>query len=152
MSEVTITLETWGHRELEAYLKSLSGVNDAHVDDDGLINIYVKYDSSLISSNILYYEIYTFLNVRRVPSMTKFDKFSVNKVEDYTVNLDSFCCEYCVMGAIEDLFFIEGVVKVDSNISDCAYAQNEVLEISVKYDPNLLTLSDMKRIFDDLNI
>ena len=56
------------------------------------------------------------------------------------------------MGAIEDLFFIEGVVKVDSNISDCAYAQNEVLEISVKYDPNLLTLSDMKRIFDDLNI
>ena len=155
MSELTIIIDNWGHEELKEYLMSLKGILDVEIKNveheiksDEQLDIYLKYDSSLITPKIIKMEITLFLNITKIPSILSFDK--------YTIIRDDICCEYCYKGAIEDLFEIEGIETVKGNFNEDylfkKYEEREKITINIEYNPNLLKAEDMKQIELKLNI
>jgi len=60
MSELAIVIDHWGHKELKEYLMSLNGILDVEIKNDindEQLNIYLKYNSDLISPKIIKMEI-----------------------------------------------------------------------------------------------
>lgn len=161
MSEITIIIDNWGHEELKEYLMSLKGILDVEIKNveheiksDEQLDIYLKYDSSLITPKIIKMEITLFLNITKIPSILSFDKYPKFKTSNYTIIRDDLCCEYCYKGAIEDLFEIEGIETVKGNFNEDylfkKYEEREKITINIEYNPNLLKAEDMKQI--ELNI
>ena len=60
---------------LNKYLTSLKGVNLVKIDKNNF-DIYIEYNSNIISLKILKYEILYCLNLLRIPSIIGFDKHS----------------------------------------------------------------------------
>ncbi len=163
MSEITIIIDNWGHEELKEYLMSLKGILDVEIKNveheiksDEQLDIYLKYDSSLITPKIIKMEITLFLNITKIPSILSFDKYPKFKTSNYTIIRDDLCCEYCYKGAIEDLFEIEGIETVKGNFNADylfkKYEEREKITINIEYNPNLLKAEDMKQIELKLNI
>ena len=156
MSELTIVIDNWGHKELKEYLMSLKGVLDVEVKNDEQLEIYLKYDSSLITPKIVKMEITLFLNIVKIPSILSFDKYPKFETCNYTIIRDDLCCEYCYKGAIEDLFEIEGIETVKGNFHEDylfkKYEEREKIIINIKYDPNLINTEEIKQIELKLNI
>lgn len=157
MAELTIIINHWGHKELKDYLMSLKGIKKIIIKNEEQLEIYIKYDPNLISMKIIKIEILLFLNILKVPSILSFDKHSTGKSLNYEIIKKDICCEYCFMGAIEDLFEIDGVEKVESNFKEGTYYQKDYDElvnviISIKYNPNLISIEKMKQIESDLNL
>ncbi len=156
MSELTLIIDNWGHDELKQYLMSLNGILDVEIKNDEQLYIYLKYDSSLTSPKIIKMEILYFLDVRKFPCLYSFDKHPKSNTSDYTIIRDDLCCEYCYMGAIEDLFEIEGIEKVESNFYEDylhkKYDEREKIKINIKYNPNFISTEEMKQIELKLNI
>ena len=118
MSKLTIIIDHWGHKELKDYLSSLKGILEVIIHHENQLEIYIKYDSNLITPKIIKIEILLFLNILKVPSILSFDKHSSTKTLEYKIIKKDVCCEYCFKGAIDDLFEIDGIEKVDSNFSE----------------------------------
>lgn len=163
MSEITIIIDNWRHEELKEYLMSLKGILDVEIKNveheiksDEQLDIYLKYDSSLITPKIIKMEITLFLNITKIPSILSFDKYPKFKTSNYTIIRDDLCCEYCYKGAIEDLFEIEGIETVKGNFNEDylfkKYEEREKITINIEYNPNLLKAEDMKQIELKLNI
>ncbi len=163
MSEITIIIDNWGHEELKEYLMSLKGILDVEIKNveheiksDEQLDIYLKYDSNLITPKIIKMEITLFLNITKIPSILSFDKYPKFKTSNYTIIRDDLCCEYCYKGAIEDLFEIEGIETVKGNFNEDylfkKYEEREKITINIEYNPNLLKAEDMKQIELKLNI
>lgn len=156
MDELTIAIDSWGHKELEGYLLSLNGIYRVKIKDDDKLYINLRYDSKLITPKIIKMEILLFLDIARVPSIYSFDKHSKHKTLEYRIIRDDVCCEYCFRGTIEDLFDIDGIKKVESNFDKYYSPKDSIpcdkIEISVEYDPDILSLEDMKKIETDLNL
>ncbi len=152
MSELTIVIDNWGHKELKEYLMSLKGVLDVEVKNDEQLEIYLKYDSSLITPKIVKMEITLFLNIVKIPSILSFDKYPKFETCNYTIIRDDLCCEYCYKGAIEDLFEIKGIEMAKGNFNEDYYKEREKIIINIKYDPNLISIDEMKQIELKLNI
>lgn len=150
MDELTIVIDHWSHKELEEYLMSLNGILDVKIKNDEKLEIYLKYDSTLITSKIIKMEILLFLDIMKIPSILSFDKYPKFKTSNYTIIRDNLCCEFCFKGAIDDLFEIEGIEKVESNFNEDCYDEREKIIINIKYNPNLISLEEMKQI--ELNI
>ena len=53
-------------KEFKEYLLSLKGVVSARVSNEDVITIDVCYDEELITDNIIYMEISTFLNILKI--------------------------------------------------------------------------------------
>ncbi len=152
MSELTIIIDNWGHKELKEYLISLKGILDVEIKNDEQLDIYLKYDSSLITPKIIKMEIMLFLNITKIPSMLSFDKYPKFKTSNYIIIRDDLCCEYCYKGAIEDLFEVEGIETAKGNLNEDYFEECEKITINIEYDPNLLKAEDMKQIELKLNI
>ncbi len=156
MSELTIVIDNWGHKELKEYLNSLKGILDVEIKNDEQLEIYLKYNSSLITPKIIKMEITLFLNIVKIPSLLSFDKYPKFETCNYTITRDDLCCEYCYKGAIEDLFEIEGIETVKSNFNEDylfkKYEEREKIIMNIKYDPNLINTEEMKQIELKLNI
>lgn len=156
MSELTIVIDDWGHKELKEYLMSLKGILDVEIKKDEQLDIYLKYDSSLITSKIIKMEITLFLNITKIPSLLSFNKYPKFGTSNYTIIRDDLCCEYCYKGAIDDLFEIEGIEMVKGNFNEDylfkKYEDREKIIINIKYDPNLISTEEMKQIELKLNI
>lgn len=156
MSELTIVIDNWGHKELKEYLMSLKGILDVEIKNDEQLDIYLKYDSSLITSKIIKMEITLFLNITKIPSLLSFNKHPKFETSNYTITRDDLCCEYCYKGAIDDLFEIEGIEMVKGNFNEDylfkKYEDREKIIINIKYDPNLISNEEMKQIELKLNI
>ena len=156
MAELTIVIDSWGHKELKEYLISLNGILDVKIKNDEQLNVYLKYNSNLITPKIIKMEILLFLDIMRIPSTLSFDKYSKFKTANYTIIRDDICCEYCLKGAIDDLFEIEGIEKAERNFNEeylfkkCD--ENEKITINIKYNPNLINKEEMKQIELKLNI
>ena len=142
MSEITIIIDNWGHEELKEYLMSLKGILDVEIKNveheiksDEQLDIYLKYDSSLITPKIIKMEITLFLNITKIPSILSFDKYPKFKTSNYTIIRDDLCCEYCYKGAIEDLFEIEGIETVKGNFNEDylfkKYEEREKITINI---------------------
>ncbi len=156
MKEFSIVINDWGHKELQEYLLSLNGILKATVNMDNLLEIYLKYDSNVITPRIIKMEICLFLNILKIPSVLSFDKHTKGKKAKYIIIRDDLCCEYCFQGAIEALLEIEGIEKVESNFYENyllrKYDEREKIKIVIEYDSNLLTSDMMKQIESELNI
>lgn len=156
MKELYISLDTWGHKELKDYLMSLEGIFEVNIDDTNKLDVYLKYNSNLITPKIIKMEILLFLNVVKIPSLFSFNKYPKFKTLNYTIIRDDLCCEYCFKGAIDDLFEIEGIEQVESNFNEDYLFQNyenrEKIKINIKYNPNLIDSDTMKQIELNLNI
>ncbi len=72
MSKLTIIIDNWGHKELKEYLMSLKGILDVEIKNDEQLDIYLKYDSSLITPKIIKMEITLFLDIAKIPSILSF--------------------------------------------------------------------------------
>lgn len=133
---------------------SLKGILAIEIKNDELLDIYVRYDSRFITPKIIKMEIILFLNITKIPSILSFDKYPKYETANYQIVRDSVCCEYCYKGAIEDLLDIEGIENVQGNYR-CLFQKYEECEkviISIKYNPNLISIDEMKQIEFHLNI
>ena len=130
MSELTIVIDNWGHKELKEYLMSLKGILDVEIKNDEQLDIYLKYDSSLITSKIIKMEITLFLNITKISSLLSFNKYPKFETSNYTITRDNLCCEYCYKSAIDDLFKIEGIEMVKGNFNeDYLYLKDKYVKI-----------------------
>lgn len=156
MKELYISLDTWGHKELKDYLMSLEGIFEVNIEDTNKLDVYLKYNSNLITPKIIKMEILLFLNIVKTPSLLSFNKYPKFKTLNYTIVRDDLCCEYCFKGTIDDLFEIEGIEQVESNFNEDYLFQNyedrEKIKINIKYNPNLIDSDTMKQIESNLNI
>lgn len=156
MSELTIVFDAWEHKELKEYLMSLKGILDVEIKNDDQLEVYLKYDSSLITPKIIKMEIKLFLNIIKIPSLLFFDKYPKFETCNYIITIDNLCCEYCYKESIEDLFEIEGIETVKSNFNENylfqKYEEREKIIINIKYDPNLINIEEMKQTELKLNI
>lgn len=154
MDELTIVIDSWGHKELKDYLMSLNGILDVKIQKEEQLDVYLKYNSDLISPKIIKMEILLFLNLTKTPCMLAFDKYPKFKTSHYIITKDSFCCEYCFKGAIEELFEMDGIEKVQSNFDE-DYLLNkseEKITIKIEYNPELINKEQMKQIELNLHI
>ena len=133
------------NEEFTAYILSQNGVIDVKIDKEN-DEIYVKYDSNLISLERLNYEIQFFLGVLNIPSLLAFNKHSKNKTSKYIMKLESVCCEYCIKNMIEELLLLDGIEKVNTNynILDVFDKDNNIL-FYMEYNE---TLIDKKTILE----
>ena len=153
MSELIIIIDHWGHKELKEYLMSLNGILDVIIKNGEQLEIYVKYNSNLITSKIIKLEILLFLNILKTPSILAFEKHSTMEMAEYKIIRNGICCEYCLKGAIEDLFEIDGIEKVESNFNkEKNYDERDNVIISIKYNSGLISMDDMRQIELKLNI
>lgn len=155
MSELTIIIDHWGHKELKEYLMSLKGILDVIIKNEEQLQIYIKYNPNLITLKIIKMEILLFLDILKTPSILSFDKHSTIKTSEYKIIRDDICCEYCLKSIIENLFEIEGIEKAESNFNEKEYYQknyDERVIINIKYNSDLISGDDMKQIELKLNI
>lgn len=157
MAELTIIIDYWEHKELKEYLMSLKGILEVSIKNEEQLEIYIKYTPKLITLQIIKFEILSFLNVLKRPSILAFDKHSIINTAEYKISRADICCEYCFKGAIEDLFDIDGIQKVESNFNEEKYYQKTYDErdsvfLSIKYNSELISIDDMKQIESKLNI
>lgn len=157
MKELTIILDSWGHNELEDYLLSLNGILDVTIKIEEVLEIYIQYDFTLITQKMIKYEILLFLDILKMPSILAFDKRSDVETLEYKILRDDICCEYCLEGAIDDLFEIDGIEKVESNFNKTNYYKKENdkrenIIININYNKDLINIEDMKLIESKLNI
>lgn len=71
--------------------------------------IYIEYDSSIISIKILKMEIILYLNIKNIPSIVSFDKHYEQGIKEDIIIIEDLCCEYCLKGMIEDLFDCDAI-------------------------------------------
>ena len=134
--------------DLNKYLTSLKGVNLVKIDKNNL-DIYIEYNSNIISLKILKYEILYCLNLLRIPSIIGFDKHSTCKVSKKNIVIKDLCCEYCLECIIEDLLEIEGII---SAYTDFDYTNKCNVNIFVTYDSKLINndiLEEIERKFNN---
>lgn len=152
MAELTIIIDHWGHKELKEYLMSLNGILDVIIKKQEQLEIYIQYNPNLTTPKIIRIEILLFLDILKIPSILAFDKHSTIKTSEYKIIRNDICCEYCFKGAIDDLFEIDGIEKVESNFNAENYNKQNNIILNMKYNPHLLSRDDMKQIELKLNI
>lgn len=149
MKELTLKVEyLYGvDEEFELYMKDFNGIEEAKYDKDTL-DVYIKYDETKISINRIKLEVFLFLGINTIPSLLAFDKHSKNKLEKATITIKDLCCEYCLMGLIEELLFIDGIDKVDS---DFDYMNKKNVKFNIMYDENIISADKIKELEKNMN-
>ncbi len=152
MKELTIVMGSWGHKELKDYLMSLTGVSDVIVENEKELKIDMKYNLELITPKIIKMEIGLFLNILKIPFHVAF--INIQKIKFLNIKWQEkiFTVNIALKGAIEDLFDIEGIEKVESNFDVETYDNNEEIEIKIKYDSSLISSNTKKEIELKLNL
>lgn len=148
MSELTIILSSFGHKDLKNYLLSLNGVSKVKIENEQYLKIDVKYDSKKIQSKVIKMEITLFLNLIKTPSLLAFDKHSTEPTKNYQIIKKEAFCEICIASAMDRLFEMDGIEKVESNYNyiDDATSTEQKLILNISYNPNALRIEDIKKI------
>ena len=153
MAELTFTIDYWEkYNKLKEHLLSLNGILDVAITiikKQELLEIYIKYDYNLITSNIIKNEISSFFVI---PVILAFDKHPTGEIANYKMIRDDLCCEFCFKGVISKLFEIEGIQQVESDLEyllEKDYECDKVI-INIKYNSNFITVEEIKQI--ELNI
>lgn len=148
MSELTIIIDCWGHKELKQYLMGLNGVIDVNIKDEKQLEIYIKYNPDLINLKILKYEILLFLDILKIPSLIAFNKHFKEKMIKDTIIINDLCCEYCLKSFIEELLEIEAI---KSAYTDFNYIDKYNVNIFISYDDKLLKQNELNSIKNKFN-
>ena len=149
MKELTLKLEhLYGiDEEFELYMKDFNGVEDAKYDRDTL-DVYIKYDEAKISLNHIKLEVFLFLGVNTIPSLLAFDKHSKNKLDIATITIKDLCCEYCLKGMVEELLFVDGIEKLET---DFDYINKQDVNFNISYDQNIITEEKIRELEKKMN-
>ena len=156
MKKFSIVIDCFklSYDELKNYLLSLDGVNEVDVVDiDDLLRLNVLYDINKITDNIIKLEILAFLDLLDYSVIYEFDRHFDGETKTYEKEINSICCEFCYSSCIEDLFEMDGVVKVTSNFYLKHFKRkyvNEKYKIIVTYDSKKGNLSQIEKIINDL--
>lgn len=149
MKELTLKVEyLYGaDEEFGLYMKDFNGIEEAKYDKDTL-DVYIKYDETKISLNRIKLEVFLFLGINTMPSLLAFDKHSKNKLEKATITIKDLCCEYCLKGMVEELLFVDGIEKVET---DFDYINKQDVNFSISYDRNIITEDKIKELEKKMN-
>lgn len=150
MKKITLKIEysNFLNNDLINYLSTLDGVTFSKVDNENN-EIYVEYDSSIISLKLLKMEILLYLDITKIPSIVSFDKHSNgNNIKEDKIIIKDLCCEYCLNGMIEDLLEINGIERA---YTDFDYMNKFNVNIFITYNIKLIeddTLNELKERFN----
>lgn len=163
MKKLTIVLEsidiyTEKNRiEFKDYLLSLNGVvevDNLYDTNNSVLTLTITYDNSTMKEGILLLEIKTWLEKLKYPSVISFDKHFDGKINKKEF-IKNVCCEFCFKTAIEDLFLIDGIVKVDTNYIEQYIENNEEKNndvLIINYDVSKYDSNKIDEIIKALNI
>jgi len=112
-------------KELSSYLLSQKGITKCDID----------YDSKIISAKIIKQFIYLYLSIK-IPTILSFEKKNISNYVSHTITIKDLCCEYCLMGTIEDLFETDGILSAKSNYD---FNNKFNVKIDVSYDKKILS-------------
>lgn len=152
MKELTLIIDNYKYKELKEcleHLNSIMRVVISVIKNEQLLKVHIEYDSNLITPQIIYSEILLLLNM---PVMLSFNKHTKVKTSNYKIIKDNLNCEFCFKGLIKELFEIDGIESVESNLDDLLEKDYECdnIAINIKYNPNLISIEEIKQI--ELNI
>lgn len=133
------------NKELKDYLLTLNGILEV-IFNDIENTIYIKYNND-INLKVLMLEIKSFIHNINIPDIIAFDK-CCNNTMSYDIIIKELCCEYCLMNNIEELLLIDGINKVSTNFDK----SKKNIRISIEFNPNIITLNEIKKIEDKFNI
>ncbi len=129
------------------YLSTLDGIKLVKIDNMN-DEIYVEYDSSVISLKLLKMEILLYLDIGKVPSIIAFDKHDVNNLNKYTIVIKDLCCEYCLKGMIADLLETDGI---SSAYNDFDYNNKYDVKIFITYNDRIIQKDKINKITQKFN-
>lgn len=159
MEKLTLTLDCEYNvkdGELDTYLENLNGIDKVIVryNEEIFAPIFtIAYDRGIITPQIIFLEILSYLNIHKYPILIAFDKHCKKEIVKYEIK-SKICCDFCLKDIIEDLFEVDGIVKADSNYEK--YINGERDEgndiITIYYDQRVITKDLMEKIIKELNI
>ena len=155
MRKFSLKTDSFEVKELDEYLLSINGIKEVEIKNEDLVMVTVTYDEKVIVENIVKLEILAFLHALKWPSVYEFDRHSKEKTNIYKIERDSICCEFCYASIIEDLYEIDGILKVESNFYHKFFLNRhdgEKYYINIYYNPLILTEKDMVDIENNLDI
>lgn len=129
------------------YLSKLDGIKLVKIDNKDN-EIYVEYDSSIISLKLLKMEILLYLDISKIPSIIAFDKHDTSSLNKYIIVIKDLCCEYCLKGMLEDLLETDGI---SSAYTDFNYIDKKDVNIFITYDDKILKLDELDKLTDKFN-
>lgn len=149
MNKLTLKIEysDFLDKELNEYLSSLNGVLFSKVDMEKN-EIYVEYDSTIISIKVLKMEIILYLNLNNTPSIISFDKHYEKGIKEDVIIIEDLCCEYCLKGMIDDLL---GYDAIKSAYTDFNYIDKNNVNIYITYDNKALKSDKLNKLKNKLN-
>ncbi len=149
MKKITLKVDysLFFNNDIINYLLGLNGIKLVKINTESK-EIYVEYDSNIISLKILKMEILLYLDVLNVPSIIFFNKHLDGDLEKYIITIKDLCCEYCLKGMIEDLIEYDGIINAYSNFD---YINNFNVNIYITYDNNLIKKEKLDEIAVKLN-
>ena len=145
--------------ELKNYILALNGVTESDVSYDaetGTVTFNITYDDAIIKNKMLQLEIKTYLNRYKYPALIFFDKHFEGETGKKEFK-GKVCCEFCFKIAIEDLFEIDEIVKVENNYIERYIEHYSSLDegednITIYYDASKIDSNKMDEIIKALNI
>lgn len=129
------------------YLEKLDGVKAVKINNVEN-EVYVEYNSNIISPKVLSKETLLYLDLIEIPSIIAFNKHSKCDAKKDNIVIKDLCCEYCLKGMIEDLFEIDGII---SAYSDFDYKNKSNVSISITYDENKIDKEKIKELEKQFN-
>ena len=143
MNKLTLTFDKSVilYADLNNYLKDINGINKFKINGENN-EIYIEYDDKLISIYLIEMEILLYLKLTKIPSLIAFNKY--NKGEEYIINFDNLCCEYCLKSAIDELLITDGIESAYSDFEPISNYKN--VKIYVTYDSDIIKKEDIEKI------
>lgn len=129
------------------YLSLLDGIKLTKIDNKNN-EIYVEYDSLIISLKILKKEILLYLNISKIPSIISFDKHNNDNLNKDIIVIKDLCCEYCLKGMIDELLEIEGI---NSAYSDFDYINKKDVNIFITYNEKIVNKNKIIKLEQQFN-
>ena len=146
MYELTLKLNEshWCDIEIKEYLLTQKEIQEVNINNN---EIYIKYTNKNYI-NILIKEIKLFLSILNEPAILSFNKHRNNNLKEYTKNIKDLCCEYCLMGTIEDLLYKEGIVSASTNFD---FINKQNVKINITYDNDIIPKEEILKIEKEIN-
>lgn len=145
MNKLTIKLNYFLDYGLIKYLKTFNGVKQVYINDKE-DEISIEYEKKLTNIKLIKQQIELYLKIN-IPSLIGFDKHSKEILKTYKMNINDFCCEYCMAVMIEDLIEIEGIENAHFEIS---YETKKSI-ITINYDKKQITkdkIIELEKIYN----
>ena len=145
MKKITLKIDysSFLNNDFKKYINDLKGVKSLELDNQNE-KICIEYDSSIIHLNVLKMEILLYLDLKKIPSITAFDKHDISNLNKYTINkeLSGITLEEYLKNKLEisarnrqKLFHSSGVlINGKKAFSKRILKENDIVSVKVQRD------------------